>query len=917
MAFIKNKFTQLTSGNQNISGVKTFADSIQVAGTGIFNNIDLSNLDNLTLSGIDLNIYDLGSIDMVGADLNIKSGNIYTDNLVIRGNLLQSSQPSGYLTGVGYSGNYDGGYFLGRTKLSQNTLILKDESFGKNNTTKESIRNWQSVAISADGKYQSAVANTADYIYISSDYGDTWQQKASSLNWFKIAMSADGKYQTASTYNTPFGYLYTSDNYGNTWTQIPTNETSIQDIAMSSDGKIQIFVRYTTSEYKISRDYGKTWTNGTVNSTSGVKGVAISSDGKYITIVGAGGSDRIYTSSNYGLNWTTIGSIGTWNSVTMSADGKFQAAVTGGAGYVYISNDYGNTWTRKNNAGSRPWLSISMSSDGKYIAATTNGNYNYVSSDYGENWTVSYINNRQAGSFYVCNDIAVSSNGKYTLTAAQAQYIYVSKTEEKLDGNLYTDNVYGNNLVYTSDNQTISGIKTFANGANQILNTTYSTLTGLKAASGLLSGQLYRISDFVLKWNNQSYNDQTVKTAASGEPLIVTALSNKQIYHIAQSEIYPQDTIYYNIDANSSYSWGTINNNASIPDFKGWIYRRVDNLLNIDIPYDWRNIRVNCCRPNVSSVPNYSGNYSYNRFDYVKETGNNSNRGKLYYSVTTGNSGNALNNTDFWSQVSSFVESGTYFSTDEDPDYNVFRALYLYDPISEEYVYKINLPPDTNSRIQQPTFTSTLTASGTFTLNDVYNIRINGGHSNFIQGSSVYNNTIGNGFSNNTITSLVRNNTIGDYFAGNIVGYFFDSNNIAMNCAYNIIGSDFVGNTISNFFINNSIGSYFRYNTIEISAGNNIIGNLAQSNYIGKFFSVNSIGDFFQYNNIGSSFQYNNIRNSFQRNTSESTVNSIDFSTSTHVYSGYNKTLFSNSAGTLRLRYFNSSDQLVVTDPTA
>ena len=482
------------TGNQTISGFKTFAAAgdLIISGNGDDVALIKSLKGNLTIEGANSNygiqfsdeaVFIKGNTE-INNDLFAQTGTfqkLYADNLVyntgdqaisgnknftnglnINNNPLFYSQPSGFFSGVAVTGSGDGGYFIGRTKISQNTLILKDESFGKNNITKESIRNWQSVAISADGKYQSAVANTADYIYISSDYGDTWQQKASSLNWFKIAMSADGKYQTASTYNTPFGYLYTSDNYGHTWTQIPTNETSIQDIAMSSDGKIQIFVTYTTSEYKISRDYGKTWTNGTVNSTSGVKGVAISSDGKYITIVGAGGNDRIYTSSNYGLNWTTIGSIGTWNSVTMSADGKFQAAVTGGTGYVYISNDYGNTWTRKNNAGSRSWLSISMSSDGKYIAATTNGNYNYVSTDYGENWTVSYINNRQAGSFYVCNDIAVSSNGKYTLTAAQAQYIYVSKTEEKLDGNLYTDNVYGNNLVYTSGNQTISGVKTFA-----------------------------------------------------------------------------------------------------------------------------------------------------------------------------------------------------------------------------------------------------------------------------------------------------------------------------------------------------------------------------------------------------------------------------------------------------------------------
>ena len=532
-------------------------------------------------------------------------------------------------------------------------------------------------------------------------------------------------------------------------------------------------------------------------------------------------------------------------------------------------------------------------------------------------------------------------------------------------------------------NETISGVKTFANGANQILNTTYSTLTGLKAASGLLSGQLYRISDFVLKWNNQSINDQTVKTAASGEPLIVTALSNNKTSHLAQSEIYPQDTIYYNIDASSSYSWGTINNNASIPDFKGWIYRRVDNLLNIDIPYDWRNITVNCCKPDVSSVRNYSGNHQYSRLDYVKETGNNSNRGKLYYSIVTGNSGNALNNTSFWNPVSDFVESGTFFSTDE--DYG-FRALFDDFDLGD---FIINLPALTSSRIQQPTFTSTLTGLGTFTLNNVKNIKIEDGYSNVIIGNNFYSNIIGNFFNSNTIGNYFNSNTIGNDFSYNTIGNFFNSNTIGKDFSYNTIGNSFYynaignifsyntirdyflsntigdnfypnaignyffSNTIGNNFYSNTIGNYFYYNiignnfgpntignnfisnTIGNSFGSNTIGNSFSSNTIGNGFSSstignsfnsntignsfdsNIIGNSFYYNAIGNNFFSNTIGNSFNMNTSEDNFNNVDFSSSTHVYNSYNTTLFQNLANSMRLRYFNSSDQLVVTDPTA
>ena len=503
------------------------------------------------------------------------------------------------------------------------------------------------------------------------------------------------------------------------------------------------------------------------------------------------------------------------------------------------------------------------------------------------------------------------------------------------------------NIVYNTGNQTISGIKTFANGANQILNTTYSTLTGLKAISGLLSGQLYRISDFILKWNNQSINDQTVKTAASGEPLIVTALSNNKIHHIAQSEIYPQDTIYYNIDASGSYSWGTINNTAVIPDFKGWIYRRVDNLLNIDIPYDWRNITVNCCKPDISSVPNYSGNYQYSKLNYVKETGNNSNRGKLYYSNVTGNSGNALYNTNFWLPVSDFVESGTFFSTDE--NYG-FRALFDDTNLGD---FIINLPALTSSRIQQPTFTSTLTGLGTFTLDNVKNIKIEDGYSNVIIGNNFYYNTIGNNFFSNTISNGFQINTIGNSFNSNAIGNNFNTNTISNNFQVNTISNNFQVNTIGNTFQYNTIGNSFSSNTIgfnfysntigEYSSSNtisntfqvntignsfssntisntfqvNTIGNSFNSNAIGNNFNTNTIGNSFNYNTIGNVFESNTIGNNFAFNTSEDNFIGINFSTSTHVYNSYNTTLFQNSVNSMRLRYFNSSDQLVVTDPTA
>jgi hypothetical protein len=600
----------------------------------------------------------------------------------------------------------------------------------------------------------------------------------------------------------------------------------------------------------------------------------------------------------------------------------------------------------------------------------------------------------------------------------------------------FTATLTGANVVYTTGNQTISGLKNFitrptvngsgvlligeaagsgtvlATGAN-IVYTTYSALTGLKAVTGLNPGQYYRISDFHLTWRNQSINDTGVKSGLAPEPLIVLALSGNRISHEAKSETYPQDTVYYDVDASGSYSWGTINNNTPIPNFKGWIYRRIDHKLNIDIGWDWRNITVNCCRPIVTGVAMWTGTTNYNQFSVVRGTDIN-NTGKLYYSSLNSNSGNDWTDTDWWLPVSDFTEGDTYFVTDESYGFLAYN----------KNGYLVNLPPKTGTRIQQPTFTSSLISQGTFSLTDCDNIKIEGGHSNVFFGSNINSNTIGNSFKYNTLgnnfiyntignnfsyntignfnantignsfySNTIRNNfysntignnfysntignnfsynTIGNDFKSNIIEEYFDyntignsfyynsirygfesntignffryntieqgfsnsfigndfysniiggnsyNNTLGNDFIYNIIASNFVSNTIGNTFESNTIGNLFRYNTIEQGFSNSFIGANSSNNTIGNSFYSNTIGNNFYSNTIGNSFYSNTIGNNFRMNTSEDNLSIGNVTGATHVYNQYNTRIFTNSNGTVRLSYFNSSDQLVVTDPTA
>ena len=76
--------------------------------------------------------------------------------------------------------------------------------------------------------------------------------------------------------------------------------------------------------------------------------------------------------------------------MTISNDGS-KLAATGGAqstsGYIYTSVDYGNNWTERTLLGSKNWTSISSSSDGSVLVATVYNGYVYISYDYGENWS--------------------------------------------------------------------------------------------------------------------------------------------------------------------------------------------------------------------------------------------------------------------------------------------------------------------------------------------------------------------------------------------------------------------------------------------------------------------------------------------------------------------------------------------------
>lgn len=398
---------------------------------------------------------DIRYVNAAGENL---SGNFYINtNPSINDHILMTSQCSGSITGYlaipeftgAYTGNYEGGYFLGRTKLTQNTIQLVESSFGNNYITKNTTaltQTFRSSALSSDGKYQIVAVNdaggsTAGYIYVSNDYGNTWTPRITDTTriWRGVAVSADGKYQTACHNN---GFIYVSNDYGNTWTARDSSRYW-NGVAMSSDGRYQtavggLYVGGPATNYiniYISSDYGVTWTARA--SANAWVCVAMSSDGKYrYAGNNLAGNGSLFKSSDFGNTWSALSMplSNAMKSVETSADGRFLVVTRSSTANIYISDNYGDSW--RTTSASAAYNNAVISADGKYMVAgvgsfmvSTGGIY--FSSDYGRSWKL------VTPSSMVWN-VAMSSNGKYVIGTSTntSMPIHIFKTDELIDANL-------------------------------------------------------------------------------------------------------------------------------------------------------------------------------------------------------------------------------------------------------------------------------------------------------------------------------------------------------------------------------------------------------------------------------------------------------------------------------------------------
>jgi len=358
-----------------------------------------------------------GSLSGVGSLIDIRSPVIVCSEISTLTGLsaLYGSSPGQFSAGGMLIGQNEGGAYLGRIGVRENSWQVLSGTEGVNWTSRATSRRWFGIAMSSDGRIQTAVDNTNGNIWTSYDYGVTWVSRATSQFWSDIAMSSDGRIQTAVVYNNVFnnGNISTSYDYGVTWTSRATSQRWL-GIAMSSDGRIQTAVVYNNGNIWTSYDYGVTWTSRATSQNW--YGIAMSSDGRIQTAV-VYNNGNIWTSYDYGVTWTSRATSQNWYDIAMSTDGRIQTAVVYG-GNIWTSYDYGVNWTRR--ATNQDWSDIAMSSDGRIQTAVVYNNGNiWTSYDYGVTWT-----RRATSQNWV--SIAMSSDGRIQTAVVDSGNIWTS-----------------------------------------------------------------------------------------------------------------------------------------------------------------------------------------------------------------------------------------------------------------------------------------------------------------------------------------------------------------------------------------------------------------------------------------------------------------------------------------------------------
>jgi len=243
----------------------------------------------------------------------------------------------------------DSNQFIQVVAQNNGTLSISKDNGKTYNLMFNITTNWSKIKIAKSYKpgttnYVIVAIAYTNYVYISLDTGITFNiiytiGTQGSGSWQSCDISDNGQYITVIDY---YDNVYISDDYGATWNNSRPTQDKWISIAMSIDGIYQIIVSKNSIVY-LSSNYGVQWNSINVATNTIYQDVCMSDSGQYQTIVTRGYS--LYTSSDYGVTWVDKNITKKWLCIRMSSDASKQYALVDQDSKVYYSLDKWNTYS--------------------------------------------------------------------------------------------------------------------------------------------------------------------------------------------------------------------------------------------------------------------------------------------------------------------------------------------------------------------------------------------------------------------------------------------------------------------------------------------------------------------------------------------------------------------------------------------
>lgn len=280
-------------------------------------------------------------------------------------------------------------------------------------------------ALDSDHSGKTILGASSGGIYVSNDYGASWESNLNCTYIGGAAVSGNGQHMAlaANAFSPTCGAVIVSNDFGKTWktASFPMRSYSLRGVSIDATGKYMAVVNYSNGngqdDIYLSTDYGVSF-HATKSDCIYLSSIEMGYNGQ--TIVTGQGTGIILASNDYGATFSVAN--GMSNSYySLSCNSDCSVLLAGNFNGVSVSADSGKTWTVTTLPRGKNYKTAMNSSGQLQVAGSSNRSPVYISTDYGQTWTPTDTPNHQ---WY---DVTSDATGQYLAAAAFGEEIYMSK----------------------------------------------------------------------------------------------------------------------------------------------------------------------------------------------------------------------------------------------------------------------------------------------------------------------------------------------------------------------------------------------------------------------------------------------------------------------------------------------------------